>query len=289
MTSRFQAAHALSQGTAKYQVIDGTGEFCDAITKSTMEGLLTGTVALWDLSNVNEMVGLGAVQRAGRQLSFEDVGLTKLPTKPPFPRIWGEFPFEGGGSRLCGYLDQTDDRTMILRVFQSGPGETLFVHPVYVYMELDDQGQVPDELMSGHWPATLSDEDQGNVQRTAQCMAFAMLAAFAFSHCKNVELVERLPKRHEQREAKRRGEPILKYHEIVIDPKKPQKPSTGAKRNDDHPAKALHFVRGHFATYTSERPLFGKYTGTYWVPAHVRGDAEAGMVKSTYLVQGGAE
>jgi hypothetical protein len=28
--------------------------------------------------------------------------------------------------------------------------------------------------------------------------------------------------------------------------------------------------------------LFGKYSGTYWIPAHVKGDREIGVVKSRY-------
>jgi hypothetical protein len=71
----------------------------------------------------------------------------------------------------------------------------------------------------------------------------------------------------------------------VIDPHKVQQPSTGANRTDDHPKKALHIARGHFAHYTEDRPLFGKYTGTFWRPAHVRGSADFGTVKSTYKVK----
>jgi len=47
--------------------------------------------------------------------------------------------------------------------------------------------------------------------------------------------------------------------------------------------RALHICRGHFATYT-ERPLFGKYRGTFWVPMHVRGAVEAGRTTKDYTV-----
>lgn len=36
---------------------------------------------------------------------------------------------------------------------------------------------------------------------------------------------------------------------------------------------------------TSERPLFGKYTGTYWWPWQVRGNADNGAVISKYVVK----
>ena len=38
----------------------------------------------------------------------------------------------------------------------------------------------------------------------------------------------------------------------------------------------LHAVRGHFATYTSEAPLFVKLVGTYWRPWHLSGNPERG-------------
>ena len=48
--------------------------------------------------------------------------------------------------------------------------------------------------------------------------------------------------------------------------------------------RALHICRGHFATYTPEHPLFGKYVGTFWRPDHVRGSREAGEVNKNYSV-----
>lgn len=49
--------------------------------------------------------------------------------------------------------------------------------------------------------------------------------------------------------------------------------------------KALHLVRGHFATYTPDKPLFGRITGTVWKPSHVRGDAAEGIVAKDYRVK----
>lgn len=45
-----------------------------------------------------------------------------------------------------------------------------------------------------------------------------------------------------------------------------------------------HWCRGHFKTYTDAAPLFGKYTGTYWIPAHIRGNAVIGTVTKDYHV-----
>jgi hypothetical protein len=48
---------------------------------------------------------------------------------------------------------------------------------------------------------------------------------------------------------------------------------------------ALHICRGHFKTFTDEAPLFGKHTGQYWWPQHVRGHAGEGMVIKGYAVE----
>lgn len=46
-----------------------------------------------------------------------------------------------------------------------------------------------------------------------------------------------------------------------------------------------HVCRGHFAEYIEERKLFGKYTGRYWIPAHVRGNPELGTIEKDYEVK----
>lgn len=49
--------------------------------------------------------------------------------------------------------------------------------------------------------------------------------------------------------------------------------------------KAFHLCRGSFAHYTADRPLFGRYAGTVWRPAHVRGSHECGQVVKEYSVK----
>jgi hypothetical protein len=77
--------------------------------------------------------------------------------------------------------------------------------------------------------------------------------------------------------------PRLAYHELDIGPMRDvlategQLESVGLKR-------ALHICRGHFATYSEDRPLFGKYTGQFWKPSHVRGAAEFGLIQKDYNV-----
>lgn len=49
--------------------------------------------------------------------------------------------------------------------------------------------------------------------------------------------------------------------------------------------RALHICRGHFKTY-QDQGLFGKHKGTFWVPMHLRGTAEEGIVRKEYKIVG---
>lgn len=55
--------------------------------------------------------------------------------------------------------------------------------------------------------------------------------------------------------------------------------STGGHR--DLP---LHLIIGHFRRYSDEKPLFGKYAGTFFIPAHTRGKEENGVINKGYCL-----
>jgi hypothetical protein len=46
--------------------------------------------------------------------------------------------------------------------------------------------------------------------------------------------------------------------------------------------KRLHICRGHLATYTSEKPLFGHFIGTVFRQPHWRGAKENGLIEKDY-------
>lgn len=78
---------------------------------------------------------------------------------------------------------------------------------------------------------------------------------------------------------KRRGKPVIKYHTIVLPGSSAGVKQRAAKKGD---ALALHKVRGHFKTFTADRPLLGRHVGTYWWGWQVRGNPERGVVISDY-------
>lgn len=105
----------------------------------------------------------------------------------------------------------------------------------------------------------------------------------SFMHCKNVRQIE---------EAEDPGErfrhqykvPKFRYRTLIIDPMKEVLRTEGGIETNGI-KKALHICRGHFATYSEDKPLFGKYAGTFFKPDHVRGKIEHGAVVKDYDVK----
>jgi len=93
----------------------------------------------------------------------------------------------------------------------------------------------------------------------------AMLARFL--NCRNVELVEVLPRTIAENPKKRRkrlSDPSrTKYRVVHVEPVKRRQRQQGAP-GAPGPARRQHLRRGHFKTYGPEAPLFGTLTGTWW-------------------------
>lgn len=117
-----------------------------------------------------------------------------------------------------------------------------------------------------------------------------LFATFAFAHCRNVAKIEEAPaytSRQEKRAAERRGDgPLVKFYTLRIDPSAIRTQRSNRQPTPIHKRDLpLHIVRGHFAHYSEDKPLFGKYAGQFWIPAHVRGSEKAGIVGKDYAVK----
>ena len=125
-----------------------------------------------------------------------------------------------------------------------------------------------------------------SLERLAICLTFA---AFAFMHCKNASLVE-----HSQSTAvikrwrKKYNQRPVKYYTLNVDGMMPVLRSEGQLETNGI-LRAMHICRGHFATYSPERPLFGRVAGTFWIPAHVRGADTSRCVVKDYSIGSSAE
>ena len=125
-----------------------------------------------------------------------------------------------------------------------------------------------------------------DLERIPNYHVYMLAAYFAISllHCRNVEVRDRPVSRQVRRMAERKGQPVIVYKELVIDAFRKQVRYETQGDGGNEIKRALHICRGHFATYGDHNPLFGKYTGTFWRPMHVRGHKEIGEVKKTYKV-----
>jgi hypothetical protein len=116
-------------------------------------------------------------------------------------------------------------------------------------------------------------------------MLFPVLLAHSLMACKNVtkeeqEPPERLSRSHERK----KGRALVRFWTLVIDPMGGGRSSGGERVSLGDGMTALHIVRGHFKTYTRERPLFGTYVGTYWWSPTARGKSENGVVVKDYAM-----
>lgn len=116
------------------------------------------------------------------------------------------------------------------------------------------------------------------------------LQTVAFLHCKNVELAENTATEKVQRRRRQRGRAeLVSYHTLRLEV--PRRASTGGGKGH-HEAASFHIVAGHFSHYgdccpTIHEPhglLFGRLTGVYWHPSHVRGDREHGEVYTDFEI-----
>lgn len=100
--------------------------------------------------------------------------------------------------------------------------------------------------------------------------------------CKNISSEPRKIPEKLQAARRRRGKPPLVEHRVLT-VTLPGKAVRGVRAKDllAHAGEPqpLQAIPGQYRDYR-ENGLFGKYKGIFWVPAHVRGTAEAGEVKT---------
>lgn len=168
---------------------------------------------------------------------------------------------------------------LVCVVFQSfsihGGGAPVMV-PHTTIAILDSSGKFLSGACLKH-AATYDDIADGHADFTA-------MVTFAFMNCKNVarhdvSVTENPP----ERVLRRNKLPKLSFRTLSIGPMSETLRSEG-RCSDVGVAKAMHICRGHFATYTDDKPLFGKYVGTVWKPMHVRGNEANGAVVKSYKV-----
>jgi hypothetical protein len=123
-------------------------------------------------------------------------------------------------------------------------------------------------------PKAVTDPDfVGDLLTTMHSAAFFM----CLSNARNVTLESVTPNVHESKQWKRKtGRDLVTFNRIILPNRVRESMATG-----EGPGP-LELVKGHFKTYTTERPLFGRITGSWWWEPHLRGSAAQGIKLHDY-------
>jgi hypothetical protein len=161
----------------------------------------------------------------------------------------------------------------VASIIKIDPAGMVVGHEFYCDTNFIDQGAALSDITSQQYATSLYQ------------LLFPGFLALGWMNCKNIHLVSGQPNERVSRKRQRRGQFAgLSYQRIVIDGVAGN--ATRSNREAEATGKRLHMVRGHFATYTDERPLFGRVTGTFWRAWHVRGDADLGRINHEYHIEG---
>jgi hypothetical protein len=117
---------------------------------------------------------------------------------------------------------------------------------------------------------------------------YPALLGISFMHCRNVKRIEHsTPQKIQRRRERSKRPPVSRYYTLEIDALKEDVQHEGGMKSGGM-KRAIAKRRGHFKTYTEERPLFGKQVGRWFWTEQMVGNPSAGRVKKDYAVKRGA-
>lgn len=189
--------------------------------------------------------------------------------RPPFPATVFRFAWPTDREIDChiAFADLGEEITAWIIHAERGAKSGYLVGEAWWIEGQDWQLVASDFLRAGYARSEIEDRSE---QLISDSMTLAFSALYLLD-CRNVTTERALPTRQVRRSYERRGLDIpLEYRIIVKVPGKQSQTIAGARRQGE-PVMPAHMVRGHFAEYGADKPLFGKYTGRFWIPAHVRG------------------
>ena len=215
------------------------------------------------------------------------------PLRLPYPAVWMEWVVAEGTfeddlvGMKCGALlyEVTSDEQagLVLRWFCDG-SNGLYMSPVDLGLRTDLSGRVIEYGVVLRPGAKVSKSQYNDAGTTSEMFARPALMALGLINCKNVVHRETGSlKMARSGTEKRRGVPAkeLRYNTIIL-------PGggtvSGTRGGSSHRASAIHRVRGHFKTFTAEKPLLGRHVGTWWWGWSLRGDPQNGEVHSDYVL-----
>jgi len=105
-------------------------------------------------------------------------------------------------------------------------------------------------------------------------------------NCKNIvsERIERIYKVKNGKKTKKiKSKRKYAYH--ILNVTKPSERKCSHNSTSNHTSVRVHLCRGHYRHYT-DKGLFGKYFGRFWIQDHVRGNKSKGLLTKDYNIIG---
>lgn len=209
------------------------------------------------------------------------------PIAPPYPVIFIEYRGPHNGDRYGAFvaIEETAPEVFMVRLDAVIPYEkTIAVDLFSVIIPINRQG-IPDQkgfLLSAPMGAGLPSRDKWNLYTRA--VFEPIISTLELLNCRNIQIPKKIPDAPLNKKWLRKNTyPLIEYHTLKL-----QLPAT---RNDSTAStdpgatgnhKRLHMARGHFAHYGPEGKLFGRLEGTFWIPAHLKGNKEKGILLKDY-------
>ncbi len=238
----------------------------------------------------------------------EKTNLLEIPNiAPPYPKMWFEWDicpetdeksvFFGADTRYGVYVKSESTPKgweIIFKCFSYtnkslNQSSLLLLEPLALKFNVSSDGHIPRNGLDITYVVTgsatlLSPSSNWDMlfDEMVPIYASPVLVALGLLHCKNIVQIEKGGKNPNIKNRRHRSKGTKHYILNVI-------PARNIKRTEyEQPANGssqrIHFRRGHFKEYTSERPLFGKYVGAFWWEAHAAGNADIGEVKKDYRI-----
>lgn len=157
--------------------------------------------------------------------------------------------------------------------------------PAGVEFHIDHAGLIDGERMFFHRPYGGEEGPETDAARKELCTGLSIaLLTFRFMNARGIRIVDKYPSRHEQRLAIKKGKAAPVTFKVLEIGPITGKMETEGRIDEVGMQKAFHLCRGHFADYTKGAGLFGKYNVEVFVPDHVKGRKERGIVVKDYSV-----
>lgn len=130
-------------------------------------------------------------------------------------------------------------------------------------------------------PFCFSEDD---IEESFYRVGFTLSLFVKLLNCKNISSSKVEPDAKLKKRALKRGkQDVYSYHILELTPFN-KNSNSGEEGGSSGIKKRVHLCRGHFREYTEEKPLFGKYSGLFWVESHVRGRENVGFVDKDYHI-----